>query len=348
MHEPGIRKTRKSLKNRHMSFVGHHRILSWAFLFAVGFSLPAAAQDSKTVGGYAHCDSSQRRQLSLNITDKDGKFVTTLRPEDLTLTFDKSAADVLQVDIKHDEPMAVVILIDTSMSQEGTLLETKLAAQKFVEWVLRSKKDRAAIVSFAGQPTVEADLTNDSAALLAAISGVRLERAPDYVVNGTAGRGSPPIQPRRQGTTAMWDAIWASTDEILLPVADARRVIFLLTDGSDSSSSARWRETIMHTAVNDVAVFAIGVTEWEYLDIVGKKNLEDLTETTGGRRFSLKKVQDLPGIFAKLEPEIRSRYVISYCSSAPATGDPLKIQVELKNAEFRESHPRLLYRRYAK
>jgi VWFA-related protein len=317
--------------------------------FLIPNCLPLAfAQYANSGTTTTGCEQSRQRQFSLNLTDKDGKFVTTLRPEDLTLTIDKSPADVLRLDTKLDEPMAVVILIDTSMSQEGSLRETKLAAQKFVEWVLRSKKDRAAVVSFAGQPTVEADLTNDSAALLAAISSVRLERAPDYVVNGTAGRGSPPIQPRRQGTKAMWDAIWASTDEILQPVSDARRVIFLLTDGSDSSSLSRWRETILHTAINDVAVFAIGVTEWKYLDIVGEKNLEDLTETTGGRMFSLKKVQDLPGIFAKIEPEVRSRHVIGYCQSASPGDAPLKIHVELKNTQLRESNPRLLYRRYVR
>ncbi|HSS21983.1 MAG TPA: VWA domain-containing protein [Pyrinomonadaceae bacterium] len=294
------------------------------------------------------CEPARQRQLSLNITDKDDKFVSSLRTEDLALTVDKNPTEILSLETKLDEPLAVVILIDTSMSQEEVFPQTKLAAQKFVEWVFKSKKDRAAVVTFAGEATVEADLTDDPNALRVAIRQIATQRAPDYVVNGTAGRGSPPIQPRRQGTTAMWDAIWASSDEILKPVTNTRRVIFLLTDGSDSSSMSRWRETILHTALNDVAVFAIGINEWNELSLVGRKNLDDLTETTGGRKFLLKKIQDIPGIFAKIEPEIRSRYVISYCATTPPSpDDPPKVHLELKNSQLRESNPRLLYRRYA-
>jgi VWFA-related protein len=307
-----------------------------------------SAQNPQVGVAHSGCEPAKLRQFSLSALDKESTFISTLRPEDLTLTIDDVPSEVLSLDKKLDQSLAVVILIDTSMSQEGTLDETKLAASKFVEWVLHSKKDRAAVVSFSGDGVVEADLTNDSSVLLAAIKRVKLDRPPDYMLGGgTAGR-TPPIRPQRQGTTAMWDAVWASTDEILQPVTDSRRVILLLTEGADSSSSSRWRETIKHAAVSDVAVFSIGVSGQTYFDIVGKRNLEDLSEATGGRPFFPKKVQDLPGIFVKIEQGLSSNYLVGYCSTNPSTTDnPLKLHVEVKNPQLRESHPRLLYRRYS-
>jgi VWFA-related protein len=240
--------------------------------------LPAVAQVS-------NCDPARQRQLFLNINDKDGVFISSAKAEDLQLTIDKQPARVLKLEPKTDQPLSVVMLLDTSMSQSGSFLETKVTAQKFIQAILRSKLDRAAVVSFAGEPTLEADLTNDTSVLLKAVGSLAIEHAPAYVVDGTAGRGSPPIQRRRQGTTAMWDAIWAATDDILQYVDNSRRVILLLSDGSDSSSSSRWRETIEHVALNDVEVFAIGFSDLKYFDIVAQKNLEDLTETNGRSRI---------------------------------------------------------------
>lgn len=309
--------------------------------------LHASTQDPKVIGADPGCEPARQRQVALNVTDKEGAFIRTLRPEDLILTVDKTPAEILKLETRLDQPLAVVILIDTSMSQEGTLDETRLAAQKFVEWVLKSKKDRAAVVSFSGEAIVEADLTNDSGALLAAISRVKLDRPPDYVLGGATSGRTPPMQPRRQGTTAMWDAVWASTDEILQPINDARRVILLLTEGADSSSSSRWQETIQHAAVNDVAVFSIGISDRRFFDIVGERNLEDLSEATGGRVFFLKKVQDLPGIFLKIEQEARSTYVVSYCAVQAPADTQVKIHIEPRSPQLREAHARLLYRRYA-
>jgi Ca-activated chloride channel family protein len=317
-------------------------------LLAASYLLPTSAQAPEATANPLACESSNQRQISLNVTDKEGAFIDALRPEDLSLTVNDTPAEILNLDKKLDQSLAVVILIDTSMSQAGTLDETKLAASKFVEWVLHSKKDRAAVVSFSGEAVVEADLTNDSPVLLAAIKRVKLDRPPDYQLGGVTTGRTPPMRPRRQGTTAMWDAVWASTDEILQPVTDSRRVILLLTEGADSSSSSRWRETIKHAAVSDVAVFSIGVSGQTYFDIVGERNLEDLSEATGGRPFFPKKVQDLPGIFVKIEQGLRSSYLISYCAAKPGSPDtPLKIHIEAKTPQLRETHPRLLYRRYS-
>lgn len=60
-----------------------------------------------------------------------------------------------------DLPLSLAILIDTSMSQELTLPEEKLAAISFLETVVRPSKDEVAVITFTGESTLEQGMTNN-------------------------------------------------------------------------------------------------------------------------------------------------------------------------------------------
>ncbi|HEV2884018.1 MAG TPA: VWA domain-containing protein [Pyrinomonadaceae bacterium] len=290
------------------------------------------------------CEAGRQRQIALNVQDKEGKFVSTLTSADLTLTVDNSPAEILNFEMKQDQPLSVVLLVDTSVSQDGALGHTILGAQKFIEWHLKSKKDQAALVTFSGDAVVEQELTDDWPRLRGALTKINIDRPPDYLMGGV-GR-TPPIHPRKQGLTFMWNAVWASTDGILKSVNNSRRVMIVFSDGEDSSSVEKMRDTIQFAAVNDVAVFGIGITTRKYY-LFGRTNLTDLSEHTGGRAFFLKKVQDLPGFFSKIDQSARSHYFLTYCAAAKASSDaPSKVKIEIQNRELRQSDLRLLYPRY--
>ncbi|MEA2205116.1 MAG: hypothetical protein QOE77_1892 [Blastocatellia bacterium] len=305
-----------------------------------------AGQASLPQASAPACEPSRQRQLALNVEDKEGHFAN-LRLEDLALTIDKAPAEILNLEAKLDQPLAVVILIDTSMSQEFTLSQTKLAAQKFVEWVLRTKRDRAAVVSFSGEAIVEEELTNESARLQAAIARIESIRPPDYVLGGVGAGRSPPIRPQRQGSTAIWNAVWSSTDGILKPITGVRRIVMLLTDGLDNSSTIKLREAVEYAALHDVAVFSISTLDKGYT-IYGRDEITELSEDTGGRSFVMKKVQDIPQILQRTERELRSHYLLTYCAPGgkPAGVVP-RLRIDLKNPQLRTAKLRLSYRRYA-
>lgn len=318
-------------------------------LFAVAsvLLLALATEPSSADTRVPACDQSKIRKFALSVNNKDGLFLETLSPADLLITENKVAVEILGLESRTNQPVSAVILIDTSVSQEQTLVQSMLAANKFVEWILRNKKDRAALVSFSGDAVVEVDLTDDRTRLLGGISRLSIDRPPDYLPGGVVIGRTPPIRPRRQGTTAMWDAVWASTDGILKTVRDSRRVTVLFTDGEDSSSTLRIKETIQFAAGNEVTVFAIGMNDKAYY-LFGRGNLEALSEDTGGRSFFPKKVQNIPEILQKTELQVRSHYVISYCSAGgpPSADSASKIHVDLKNPQLRQSNLRLSYRRY--
>ena len=316
------------------------RVLFPVFLLFL-FSLPAIEQDVTSKTNASTCEPSSQKQVWLRVESQDDyRFVENLRLEDLAVTTDKLPAEAFRLELKQDQSLAVVILLDTSTSQQYSLPQTKLAGQKFVEWILKTKKDRAALVSFSGTATVEEDLTNDLPKIRTAIGRIHTDRPADY---GVAGR-TPPITPQRQGTSAIWDAVWATTEGILQSAGDSRRVIVLLTDGEDSSSSTTLRQTIEYAAGQDVAVFSIGITDTGYFRF-GRNDLTDLSTDTGGRAFFPKKIQDLPDILQKIEQEVRATYLLNYCP-AKSLSSSGKLQIEITNPQLRKAKVRLLYRRY--
>lgn len=326
----------------------HRFVLSLLLVCLLAFTHPhsSSAQDPRQAANAAPCELSRLAHLSLSVMDKDSGFIDTLRPEALTLTVNDTSAEILELDKKLEQPLAAVILIDNSWTQAATFSEAKLAAQKFIEWNLRNKSDRAALVSFAVDAIVEEDLTSDWTKLQRSIG--RLEIATQVYPPGSVIAGStPPIKPVRQGATAISDAVWASTDGILKSVTNSRRIIVVLTNGADWTSITKLSDAIAYAGTNDVAVFAID-THVEGYTLLGRTPLTALAEDTGGRSFGLRKVQNLPEVLQKLDRQVRSRYTLTYCAPDPATRkSPAKIEIEIKNSRLRDAAKRLAYPRLA-
>lgn len=322
-----------------------------SFLLCVcllGFShlRSTTAQDTQAATYVPGCEPTRQRQLSLSAIDKDSAFIDGLRLADLFLTVNETPAEILSLDKKLDQPLSVVILVDNSGTQFATFSQAKLAAQKLVEWNLHNKGDQAALVSFSVDATIEEDLTYDWTKLRNSIGRLKLAEhvyPPGAVIKGS----TPPIRPTRQGSTAIADAVWASTDGILKSVANSRRVIVVLTNGEDWTSITKLSDAIAYAGTNDVAVFAID-THLEGYTLLGRSPLTELAEDTGGRSFGLRKVQDLPEVLQKLDRQARSHYVLTYCTpDSAARKSPAKIELEIKNAQLRNAAKRLAYPRLA-
>jgi len=313
--------------------------LEASLLWGIGTDLPVNASAE-------NCTPSSQRKISLTVQDKDGRFVDDLYPEYLTISENKASREILKLERRTNEPLSVAILIDTSASQERTLAGTKLAAQKFVESILRSSKDRSALVSFTGEATIQQDLTNDLAKLRAAIDRVKFVPPLGYQGGGVVISNTPPNRAQLlAGSTAIWDAIWVTVDG-MTSAADSRRVIVLLTDGEDTISKLNLRDAIEHAAKNDIAIFSIGIANDKGYGL-NRDNLKRLSEETGGRAFFPKKVVDLDAIFSETTQALQSQYVLSYCAAnqKPAA-KRVKIEIEVKNPQLRKSNLQLSYPHY--
>ena len=280
--------------------------------------------------------------------DKSKRFITTLKREDVRLLEDGVAQEITVFQRETDRALSLAILIDTSISQERTLPEEKSAAQRFVDMVIRPSKDEVAVLSFTGETTLEQGLTGTPARVRSAIDRVEFTPPSGYVGGGMVA-GTPPISgdnQSRAGSTAIWDAIWVTTREVLFDSSDkTRRAIILLTDGIDTSSRMKMSEAIDSALKTDAIIYSIGIGDSFSFDGVDEGSLRKLSENTGGRAFFPRSEEDLRAAFAQIQDELRSQYLIAYSSTNKVRdGGFRKVQIEVTNPALTRQNLRLTYR----
>ena len=280
--------------------------------------------------------------------DKQKRFVSNLKREDIRVLEDGVPQEIFTFQQNVDLPLSLAILIDTSGSEERTLPEEKAAARSFLETVVRSNKDEAAIVSFTGEVTLEQGLTGNIGRLRRAIDQVQFVPPSGYIGGGVVVGGTPPISGTQQalaGSTAIWDAIWATSNELLSDAAEhTRRAIILLTDGDDTISQVHMQDAINRALKADALIYAIGIGD-RYQFGINEGALKKITESTGGRAYFPRNERELRDSFVQIQTDLREQYLVAY-SSSNKTRDGLyrHVAIEIVNPETRKENLRLNYR----
>jgi Ca-activated chloride channel homolog len=280
--------------------------------------------------------------------DKDRRLLLGLKKEDIQILEDGKPQPVEAFSRQVDLPMSLAILIDTSISQQRTLPEEKLAAISFVESFIRPAKDEVAVVSFTGESTLEQGMTNNLQRLRRAIDKVQFVPPAGYIGGGVMAPGTPPISgqgTRIQGSTAIWDSIWVTSEEVLGPAPEkTRRAIILLSDGDDTSSNKKLNEAILAAQKAEAVVYAIGIGDNFYRGVM-EGPLKRMAEGTGGRAFFPEDEMELRRAFKQIEEEMRSQYLIAYEPQNQALdGSYRKIEIQIVNPELQKQKVKLTHR----
>jgi Ca-activated chloride channel homolog len=287
---------------------------------------------------------SDATNLLLTAKDSKGRFVTTLKADDIRVLEDGVVQQVSLFERETDEPVSLALLVDTSASQEGVMQDEKDAASSFVRSVLRPGKDSASVVSFTGITRLDQPLTKDTDRLLSAIARLKVEYTADNPVCRDENASEQEILRCRTG---VWDTVVLSIREVLSKTPEqTRRAIILLSDGDDTSSKLRIYQAVEYAVRNDTVVYSIGIRDRHFHEGELRRDfLRDIAEQTGGRAFFPKDPADLSAAFAQIQDELRSQYLISYTPTNRSKDDALrKVQVEITNPALRKEKLRLFYR----
>ncbi len=285
--------------------------------------------------------------LPFTVTDKQRRFITTVRAEDVRVFEDGVPQTVSVFQEETDRPLAIAFLIDVSRSQEFTLPDEKAAARSFIEKVINSNKDQVAIVPFTGLAYLEQGLTRDVLSVYRVLQRVEVA-VPAYLGTGQPLMGIPTgpgmLAPPEEGTTAIWDAVALTSNDVLANAPGLRRrAIILLTDGLDTASRLMQKEAINRALAAETVIYAIGIGNKR--DGVDRGALRSLAERTGGRAFFPDKKLDLDAAFAEIERELRTQYLIAYSSTnKKRDGAYRKITIEITNPELRKQKLEIRHR----
>ena len=120
------------------------------------------------------------------------------------------------------------------------------------------------------------------------------------------------------GGTAIWDAVAFAADKLAErqeahPVA---RILVVISDGDDNSSSSTLKNAIERAEQDEVIVYTVSTrysdAETHRGDATGNRAMKVLARLTGGVAFFPGSAGHLNRSLAELQQAIRSRYLISY------------------------------------
>ena len=300
-------------------------------------------------------DSDEIIKTETNLTnifftaaDKNKRFISDLKAEDIRILEDGQAQDIFTFQTNIDLPLSLAILIDTSASEERTLPDEKEAARAFLENIVRPQRDEAAIVSFTGETTLEQGFTGSIDRLRRAIDHVEFVPPSGYIGGGVVVNGTPPISDTNQalaGSTAIWDAVWATSEELMVQSAEhTRRALSLLTDGVDTSSRMKMHDAIDRAQKSDALIYAIGIGD-RYSFNVNEGDLRKIAEKTGGRAYFPRHERDLRDAFTQIQRDLREQYLVAYAPTNKARdGSYRKIEIQVVNPALKQQNLKLNYR----
>jgi Ca-activated chloride channel family protein len=245
-------------------------------------------------------------ELYTTVLDKQQRPVLGLTKDSFSVYEDGVAQTIVRFDVVKDLPIHTGVMLDVSASMEGSIDQARDAALKFFEDTI-TPRDRAALITFNDHPRLTVKFTNDIKTWAGGLAGIRAERG-----------------------TSLYDSLIFAL--YYFNGIRGQRSLLLLSDGKDESSRFDFDDTLEYAHRTGVAIYTIGLGIEGKNSREAKSALTKIAEETGGRPFFIKDISELGPIYASIQEELRSRYLVGYQSSNTGTSTRFR-EVAVKMAE---------------
>ena len=275
------------------------------------------------------------------VSDRDNRYVRDLKVDAFRL-FDNQVEQKISLFDTGEEPLNVVLMLDTSLSTSGVLDDIRKAAKAFLKQL--RPHDRAMVVTFDWQTQKLSTLTNDQNELESAVKHAKVGKRAGTVLN---------------------DALTDVSANVLQPIR-GRKAIVLLSDGNDHGSLITSEELISAESEPDAMIYSIYYLP-EFFRFMerpgfpasfpppggrgqgrrraglpgfgrdGEEIMERLADVTGGR-FYQGETKDLKDTFALIAEELRHQYRLGFYPAdlkRDGTVHTLQVKVNLPDVSVR-------------
>jgi Ca-activated chloride channel family protein len=213
-------------------------------------------------------------------------------PREAFQIFEEGVEQKLAVfESETEQPLDLALMIDASLSAHKEITFEQEAAARFIRQILRPG-DRLSVFSVGEDVTQLAGFSDNVATLEAAV-----HRMP-------SGSG-----------TSLYDAILLASRTLERRGDDRRRVIILVTDAGETTSYADFdaaRKAAVKSGALLYTIVVRPVKNESGRNTAGEHALETITDTMGGAMFYPDQVQELDGIFDRINRELRTQYRVGY------------------------------------
>jgi Ca-activated chloride channel homolog len=286
------------------------RILSITFMFlllialvvlifpALGFPQSSVANDVKhdtpgqviKQGQAVHIDVDLAL-VNVTVTDPYNRLVTGLESDNFRI-FENNVEQEIQYFSSEDVPISIGVIFDLSGSMANKVGKAKEAALQFFKTA--NPQDEFFLVSFNDRAEVVSTFTSS------------VEDLQSRILSASA-----------KGRTALLDGIYLGLSE-MRSARNAKRALLIISDGGDNNSRYNERDLKRLVREADTQLYSIGIFDpFEYRsrtveELNGPSLLNEVTELTGGRAFTVENVSELPDIATKIGSELRNQYILGY------------------------------------
>ena len=244
--------------------------------------------------------------VPVTITDPLNRLVTGLEKENFQLT-DNGQPQEIKHFSSEDAPISLGVIFDNSGSMADKIDKSREAVVEFFRTA--NPQDEFFLITFSEKPEVLADFTSS------------VEDIQSKLVYAIP-----------KGRTALLDAIYLGMDRMRKAHYE-RKALLIISDGGDNHS--RYTEGEIKSMVReaDVQIYGIGLFDLSFKtpeEREGPALLNEVTEVTGGRTFTIGSPNELADVATKIGIELRNQYVLGYRPTSPVrNGKWRKIKVKL-------------------
>jgi VWFA-related protein len=270
-------------------------------------------------------------KVPISVFDDRGNLVDSLRSENFRIWEDQAVQTIRSFGVDTN-PVSVVILLDTSMSEKLEMKKMKETVEAFVGAL--SKGDSVSLITFDIEVYQTLDWTQD------------LKK-----VRRVLGKIRPGMR------TALYDAMYVAAQDQLKGI-EGRKAIILLTDCLDNESSITFKDALLSIVQSQASIYVVSKTAmirdfakeqprviWladvikrlfgtdnDYIEEYFKKReaeMADLAERTGGRCFFPTDYDEIKGAYQEVARELKSKYYLTYVSNQKMLPDSFhRISIE--------------------
>lgn len=267
----------------------------------------STAEDTRFLRVPAGFDQVDVRLVELytTVVGNEGDLVRGLQSSDFVVREDGRVQEVSKFELVENLPLTVGLTLDLSGSMAASLGEAQRAIEGFLRNVI-GPLDRTFAVGFANEPALLMGLTSDAGAIDLALRDLAAE-----------------------GATALHDSVIFSLYHFRGVLG--RRILILLSDGDDTSSRLDWDVALSYAQRSGVMIYTVGLKN-RSLGLGARRKLSQLAESTGGRAFFIAEAEELASVYAQIEAEFRSQYLLAYSPDRAPSPGFRKVEVEVKRS----------------
>ena len=231
-------------------------------------------------------------RIVATVKTQTGQIVGTLGKDEFEVYDNGAKQQVAVFEHQTEQPLSVVLMVDTSGSTAKELKYEADSASRFYHALLGegNLQDVAALYTFNWEIREQQPFTRDLKTLDARLK----------LMHGEAG-------------TAMYDAVYLGARR--LEPRQGRKVIVVVTDGGDTVSKVSVHKALEAAQLADAVIYAIVVmpiTNDAGRNIGGEHALEFMADGTGGRCFQPTVGAELDKAFTSIITELRTQYLLAY------------------------------------